>query len=285
MAEIATQLSQSPTSDMKTPFFSICIPVFNGQPFLAETINSVLNQTFDDFELIILDNASTDGTSEIVSRLRDERIKVYRNATTLEPWENWSKVVLFASGLWTKLLCADDILHPRCLASTYDEIESAPSTVLVSLRRNVVDEYGKLVVRTPTKITQARSLNFCETKKLILQRGANIFGEGLSVSWRTDLTKKVGLFSSDWNYAIDLDYWVRISSFGPILMSSENAGSFRISRSSWTASIGSRSLKEMWNFFVHHSAFSDCSSFQRYSAAIRSSIRSIARLLVLKLRT
>ena len=64
---------------MNTTFFSICIPVYNGERFLQETIQSVLNQDFSDFELLIVDNASTDGTRDIISSFHDQRIKVIRN--------------------------------------------------------------------------------------------------------------------------------------------------------------------------------------------------------------
>ena len=97
------------------PSVSVCIPVYRGEQFLAETIRSVLDQTYRDFELVILDNASPDDSGRIARSFGDRRIRVETNATTLPQPENWREVVRLCRGPLIKLVCADDLLHPRCL--------------------------------------------------------------------------------------------------------------------------------------------------------------------------
>ena len=97
------------------PSVSVCIPVYRGEQFLAETIRSVLDQTYRDFELVILDNASPDDSGRIARSFGDRRIRIETNATTLPQPENWREVVRLCRGPLIKLVCADDLLHPRCL--------------------------------------------------------------------------------------------------------------------------------------------------------------------------
>lgn len=82
------------------PRVSIGLPVYNGEVFLAETLNSILSQTFQDFELIICDNASTDQTQEICRKFarQDERIRYYRNEANLGAAKNFNRVFSLARG-------------------------------------------------------------------------------------------------------------------------------------------------------------------------------------------
>ena len=93
----------------------MCIPVYRGEQFLGETMRSVLEQTYGDFELVVLDNASTDGTLAIARSFHDSRVRIVTNPTTLEQPDNWRKAVELSRAPLVKLLCADDLLHPRCL--------------------------------------------------------------------------------------------------------------------------------------------------------------------------
>jgi len=97
------------------PSVSVCIPVYRGEQFLAETIRSVLDQTYRDFELVVLDNASPDDSGRIARSFGDHRIRVETNLTTLPQQENWREAVRLCRAPLIKLVCADDLLHPRCL--------------------------------------------------------------------------------------------------------------------------------------------------------------------------
>src|SRR5688500_410636 len=88
------------TASVARPRVSIGIPVFNGERFLAETIDSILTQTFEDYEIIISDNASTDRTQEIclLYASRDQRIRYYRNESNLGGSENYNRVFRLSRG-------------------------------------------------------------------------------------------------------------------------------------------------------------------------------------------
>ncbi len=100
-----------------TPTVSILIPVYNRKQYLSECIQSALNQTFTDFEIVLVDNASTDGTWELCKQFaaRDSRVRIFRNETNLGPVRNWRRCAEEARGRFAKLLFSDDLLLPDCL--------------------------------------------------------------------------------------------------------------------------------------------------------------------------
>jgi len=103
-----------------TPKVSILIPAFNREQFLAECIQSALDQTFTDFEIVISDNASTDKSWEICESFakKDSRIRIFRNETNIGPLMNWLHCVRNARGQYIKILFSDDLMFPEFLAHT-----------------------------------------------------------------------------------------------------------------------------------------------------------------------
>lgn len=92
------------------PKISVCIPTYNSGEFLSEAIQSVLDQSFQNFELIISDNASEDNTTEIVNAFNDSRIQYYRNKKNIGMYENFNHCLDLAEGEYIKFLCATDYL-------------------------------------------------------------------------------------------------------------------------------------------------------------------------------
>jgi len=104
---------------MTDPLVSIVTPVYNGEKYLINCIQGVLKQRYENFEYVILDNASTDGTAKIIEEfsVKDERIKIFRNSTTLKIIDNWNESLKFISpdAEWVKYAFADDMLFPNCV--------------------------------------------------------------------------------------------------------------------------------------------------------------------------
>lgn len=125
---------------------SIGLPVYNGARYLAATLDSILAQTYTDFELIISDNASTDETEEICRTYAgsDERIRYHRNAVNLGLSKNYSKVFELSSGEYFKWATYDDLIAPEFLTKCVAVLDSDPSVVLVHTRSYRIDENGKI---------------------------------------------------------------------------------------------------------------------------------------------
>src|SRR5579859_195058 len=98
------------------PLISVCIPCYNGERFIGRTLESVLRQTFTDFELVIVDDKSTDGTVSVIRGFTDARIRLIQNEKNLGLCLNWNRALSQTAGKYVKLLCEDDFLYPECLA-------------------------------------------------------------------------------------------------------------------------------------------------------------------------
>ena len=99
------------------PKVSILIPVYNREILIGDCIQSALEQTFTDFEIVLVDNASTDNTWAICQQfaLRDSRIRVFRNETNVGPVRNWIRCVQKARGEYSKMLFSDDLIEAECV--------------------------------------------------------------------------------------------------------------------------------------------------------------------------
>lgn len=141
---------EEPVSDgelkpvVRTPGLSIGLPVYNGEPFLAAALDSILNQTFEDFELIISDNGSTDGTAEIclAYAARDGRIRYYRSEVNRGASWNFNHVFALSSGEYFKWSAADDLIAPTFLEQCRSVLVADPDVVLVYPKSMCIDETG-----------------------------------------------------------------------------------------------------------------------------------------------
>jgi glycosyltransferase involved in cell wall biosynthesis len=122
------------------------LPVFNGERFLAATLESVLAQTFTDFELVICDNASTDST-EAICRMyaaRDSRIRYLRNKRNIGLSANFTRGFNESTGEFFKWVTYDDLLHPDFLRRCVEVLESHPTVVLVHSKTYRIDDQGQI---------------------------------------------------------------------------------------------------------------------------------------------
>jgi glycosyltransferase involved in cell wall biosynthesis len=131
------------------PFVSIVTPVYNGDKFLEQCIESALAQSHTAFEFVILDNASTDDTNVIAAAYarKDERIRLHRNDSTLPLIENWNRALSFISpdSHYTRILHADDTMYPDCLEKCIAVAERNPSAGIVGslrLRGKIIECEG-----------------------------------------------------------------------------------------------------------------------------------------------
>lgn len=113
------------------PTVSICMPVYNTAGYLPQAIESALAQTYPDFEVLIADNASTDGTFEIAMQYarRDARVRVVRNDTNIGPFLNFNNCFDLARGTWLKFLCGDDWLAADCIEHMMAAVRPGPLVI------------------------------------------------------------------------------------------------------------------------------------------------------------
>ncbi len=129
------------------PRISIGMPVYNGSLYIENAIDSILAQTYRDFELIICDNASTDDTKEICLRYvnTDPRVKYFCNEKNIGAGPNFNLVVEFCSGEYFKWAAHDDICHPEFLERCIESLDKDPGVVLAFPQAHIIDENSKLI--------------------------------------------------------------------------------------------------------------------------------------------
>jgi glycosyltransferase involved in cell wall biosynthesis len=129
--------------DIKKPAVSVCIPVFNGAEFIYECIQSVLTQSFEDIELLIVDNASTDNTIDICSAFSDRRMRIHRGVSNIGAHANFKKCFELARSELVILLPCDDLLEPGSLAALAPPLLAIPDAGMAFGRTKVIDSAGE----------------------------------------------------------------------------------------------------------------------------------------------
>ncbi len=128
------------------PLVSIGLPVYNGERYLEAAVDSLLAQTFTDFELIISDNASTDRTEAIgrAYAARDPRVRYFRNEHNIGAGPNYNRVFALAAGRYFKWAAHDDVCAPDFLARCVAALDADPAVVLAYPRTTHIDEQGQV---------------------------------------------------------------------------------------------------------------------------------------------
>ena len=134
---------------MFAPSVSIGLPVYNGERYLRAAVDSILNQTLRDWELIICDNASTDGTDAICREYaaRDPRVRYFRNPSNIGGSQNFRKVFELAQACYFKWLAVDDYCAPEFLDKCKRVLDSSPDTVLCTTKVSLINKDGEIVER------------------------------------------------------------------------------------------------------------------------------------------
>ena len=129
------------------PLLSIGMPVYNGERYVEESIESILQQSFTDFELIISDNASTDSTFSICQRYakKDRRIHLVRNEINRGAAKNYNTVFEMARGKYFKWAAADDLCAPDYFQHCIDILDREPSFILAYPKTKIIDENTQVI--------------------------------------------------------------------------------------------------------------------------------------------
>ncbi|MFO1080296.1 MAG: glycosyltransferase family A protein [Reyranellaceae bacterium] len=132
---------------------TIGMPVFNGANYVTEAVQSILDQTYGDFELVISDNASTDATEEICRGLaaRDRRLRYIRQPRNVGAAVNHNLVFAACDGRYFKWASHDDLLHPRFLATTVAVLEARPEVSIASPASALIDAHGQALRYAPER--------------------------------------------------------------------------------------------------------------------------------------
>lgn len=196
---------------------SVCIPAHRAEETIAETLGSVLEQTYRDFEVIVLDNASGDRMGMVARAANDPRIRVERTPGPVPEPEHWNRVVQLTRAPLVKLMRPDDLLHPRCLELQVAAMDADPGLAVVASRRHVIDGESRVLVprRGLSGLTGMRT--GVEVARRVVRHGGNPIGDPADVLFRREDFFAAGGWRADRQHILDLDLWMRLLQYGEFL--------------------------------------------------------------------
>lgn len=223
------------------PLVSICIPVYNSEKTIRKTINSIINQTYKNLEIIIIDNSSSDSTREIIQGYHDPRITVILNDIHLPCAEyNWNRCFQYVTGEYMAIFHADDVYSSEMIASQVETFKNIPSLGGVFTLGNKINENDEIIGTfiLPPNISSSTPYGYNEILPTILEYGD--FLPTPTAMIPTNIYKKLAPFRFDqFGNASDLDLWLRAAEVKPIIILEKKLFNYRISNSSGS-------------FIIHH---------------------------------
>jgi glycosyltransferase involved in cell wall biosynthesis len=209
------------------PKISIIMSCYNHDKFVGEAINSVLNQSFKDFEFLIIDDNSTDKTYDIVNSFNDPRIKSFRNKKNFGMVFNTNSLIKKSTGEYIAIINSDDSWLPEKLQKQLDFLENNADYGACFTLANIIDEDNKII-----KNNIQKSLKYLELDRFAFLNYFFFYNNPLcypSVLMRKNIFKKTGLFNPAYIIFLDIDMWIRICLAGfEIKILNENLTNFRI---------------------------------------------------------
>lgn len=197
------------------PLVSVCIANYNNGAYLGQAIESALQQTIRDLEVIVCDNQSTDNSLEVARSFCDSRLRIYINERNLGIYGNFARTAALARGQYLKFLCADDWLNVDYLEVALAYFDKYPQAGLVTTRQLVISDPGG-VITCRSEAVRGKDLYTPEEYFNVILRRINPIGNPTRVIIRRDAFDAVGGFDPTNEYAGDLDLWLRIAARYPI---------------------------------------------------------------------
>ena len=217
------------------PAISVLIPTYNYGRFLPQTIESILRQDFDDYELILSDDCSSDQTAAVLGAYadRDPRLRIQRHPQNLGMVPNWNWCLHQARGRYIKYVFGDDLLaHPSALSRLKNLLDENPRASLAASARITLDDTSAVTgiwddLGTSGLVSGPRTIQQC------LRRSLNLPGEPSSVIFRREQALRA--FDPAFRQLVDLEMWMHLLTQGDFAYIAEPLCCFRIHGQQQTA--------------------------------------------------
>jgi glycosyltransferase involved in cell wall biosynthesis len=232
-----------------TPRVTVVVPTYNNADYVRATIDSILGQQYEDFELLVADHSSTDGTWDILQDYQnDPRVRLSRTDAGGGARRNWNAVSESAVGEFIKLVCGDDLLYPHALATQVAALADAGTeAVLAASQRDLIDARGAVFVRARGLGSLDGLVDGSSALRATVRAGGNLFGEPACVLMRTDALRRAGWWQ-DLRYYIDVGSYAHVLVQGKAVALRQAAAAFRVSASQWSVALMREQAREAAEF-------------------------------------
>ena len=200
-----------------TPEVSVCIPAYRASEILPATLRSVIAQDHPSFEVVVIDNASGDGTDRAARRFTsDPRVRFFAFSDYLGLADNWRRAMDLCEGEYVKLLCADDLIHPTALSKQAAVLRNDPAVSLVASRRHLIDGDGYVLARSSGLHQLVGRHTAADVARQVVAFGINPIGEPGSAMFRRSDYEAVGGWDAERVFNMDIDLFLRILGRGDL---------------------------------------------------------------------
>lgn len=231
---------------MSAPTVSVLMPTYNYAHYIGEAIQSVLDQTFQNFELIIVDDRSSDNTDEVVKPfLADTRVKYFKNEKNLGLVGNFNKCLDYATGKYIKYLLADDKFHPQLLEKFVPVMDADQAISLITSDNFIFGARSKTRVAPLHGLHSGNEAIFHSLKE---GRG-NWIGEPSVVMFRKSALETTGRFSNKYTCLVDINMWLRLLMAGKCYIVPEALSYFRQHPKQASSKTNVQNWMDEYNFY------------------------------------
>lgn len=228
----------------KKPLVTIGIPAYNSARFVRQAVESALGQTYPEIEVLVVDDASEDGTLDALEGIDDPRLRVLANPRNLGFADNHNRVLREARGEYVKLLHCDDLIVTSAIETQVAAILANPGVVLVTSSRAIIDDEGVPVMRRGPSWPEGVVAG-AEALRRIVREGANVVGEPSAGLFRTRDGLEAGGYSAEFRYAVDLEFWTRLLARGDLYYIPRSLAAYRLRAGQVSGEFASAEVAEM----------------------------------------
>lgn len=204
---------------MKNPKVSILMTVFNHQKYIKSSINSILSQTFKNFEFIIIENGSTDKSGEIISKIKDKRIKLFKIKKNIGRTKGLNYGLKKCNGKYIVIQDSDDNSKKNRISIQYKFLEKNIDVALVASNYNIIDERNRII-----KKQRFNSDLYKYPNKILFN---NIIAHS-TVMYHNKIIKEFGGYPKNFIYAQDYAFYLRVIKKYKIKLLNETLANLRI---------------------------------------------------------